>query len=643
MKKIICALLCLIMTFVATVGLAAVTYTLPEKMSKQLEIGSGLKGSFTIHGEGNAPWILSISPLQDVEFQFRAIRNGDEFHAYLYQAGEDEVQHGLTEYYEKGDTAYFRSDLLPGQVLLLPGVAGLIDHYSASKGGNPSILSALWRYFQMDPEERSAIMEPVVQMLTADLEIWISAYAEASPVRIQSNGTSVVDLSYTIPMREARNEILHLITVLTGSESGRRFLDALLTDEQKGVYAREDLIWYYGEALQALNNDYDIVYTNTISTMGQTVSSTLELPLDGRTMRYDALTIENNGGLTSYTLRSEDEILTIRCASDLSLDRFDSLSFWVIRRPADGAAEEETPRQAVRVDLSRERVTSTDEESRDHLTEHWNMTAERDVSRLPEGEKEEDYPEFPPVQMALSLHYYSRYSQSSPTTLEVDGKLTGPDYSLSLAGTVKTASPWVFSPFSTEGAKDIRSMTPMETGIMLAEWLAAAGEQMVPGAPQETGGVESTEMKEKNGSPEAATDGSEEEPVTPDGDNVKEDMSTESENGAAAGVSDSSLPEKKTDENMDGGNAENPAREMPGTTIKNDELEAPETTDVSAVGEKTDSITMPDTKDDLPETETATRPVTTDTDDLDSAAASAPESLDASGETVPGDMGGEHE
>ena len=99
---------------------------------------------------------------------------------------------GWAKYYEKGDTAYFRSDLLPGQVLLLPGVAGLIDHYSAPKGGNPSILSALWRYFQMDPEERSAIMEPVVQMLTADLEIWISAYAEASPVRIQSNGTSVV-------------------------------------------------------------------------------------------------------------------------------------------------------------------------------------------------------------------------------------------------------------------------------------------------------------------------------------------------------------------------------------------------------------------------------------------------------------------
>jgi DNA primase len=41
---------------------------------------------------------------------------------------------------------------------------------------------------------------------------------------------------------------------------------------------------------------------------------------------------------------------------------------------------------ALRIDVSHEEVRSSDEESRNHLRERWLVEAERDVSRLPEGE-----------------------------------------------------------------------------------------------------------------------------------------------------------------------------------------------------------------------------------------------------------------
>ena len=51
MKKILSILLVLVLT-TACIAASAAGYTLPEKMERQLTIGSGLKGAFTLHGEG---------------------------------------------------------------------------------------------------------------------------------------------------------------------------------------------------------------------------------------------------------------------------------------------------------------------------------------------------------------------------------------------------------------------------------------------------------------------------------------------------------------------------------------------------------------------------------------------------------------
>ena len=63
MKKILCALLCMMLVMISAESLAAVDYTLQEKMQKQLDSGSGLKGTLQLHGEGNDPFILFLMVL----------------------------------------------------------------------------------------------------------------------------------------------------------------------------------------------------------------------------------------------------------------------------------------------------------------------------------------------------------------------------------------------------------------------------------------------------------------------------------------------------------------------------------------------------------------------------------------------------
>ena len=486
MKRIVCVLLCLAMLMVCA-GSLAVRYTLPEKMQKQLDIGSGLKGSFVLHGEGTHPLILGLKPFQDAEMQIRGLRSSGEMHYYIYQAGANEEQIGLTEMYDNGERIYLRSDFLPGEVLSIPMLSQLADILSVPEGGNPPLGSALLNLSSLSAEERSSLLDPAIERLSSRLELWVANYAAVSEVRTLENGTSVIDLNYSIPMSDFKQEIVSLFLSLLRSAEGTALMDRLLNDQQKEVFANTNLDYFYLDALNALNNDFDILYTRTISTLGASVSSTLELPLDDDRMQFQTLIIEEKGGLVSYTLRGEDMIYTLAWGINVDLTQVDAFSAWITVRPNPSSENINLDAyHAWRADISHGGSISTDEDSRDHERTEWSVRVVSDTSRLPEGEIEGNYPEEEPLSLDLKLHYFSKYSQSSPTTLEFDAALKTPEMSLSARGQLKTASPWIFTPFSTEGAKDLTQMSAAERTAKLAQFLAGAAGKLTPTPVEET-------------------------------------------------------------------------------------------------------------------------------------------------------------
>lgn len=548
LKRIICAVLCLVMILCAEGSLGAASYTLPEKMNKQLSIGSGLKGEITLHGEGNDPWILGIQPLLNVPLQLRGLSAENQSHFYAYQAGENEEQIGLTEIYLNGSQTFFRSDLLPGEVFLLPGLENAADLMFPSEGGNPSLASALMRWIQLPADRRSSLLDPVVNGLSGHLEVWASRFVSSSEVRAQDDGTSAVDLIYDIPMAELKKEAVVLWTRLISSDEGQALLNALLDEEQKKIFANVNLDYFYEEALSALDNNFDVMYTQTVSTLGTPISSTLEFPLDEDRMGFQTLVIEQEGGMSTYTLRGEERDVTLQVASVIDWDEISSFSAWICIRP--GSSEKEIGEgeyHALRIDVSQQSELSTDEETRDHLRTTWMITAERDVSRLPEGEREEDYPDEPPIQAELRLHYYSKYSQSSPTTLEFEAAFSREELAFSAEGKVKTASPWILSPFPVEDPVDVTTLPKSQLVLKAAEFMASAGEMLVPVKTEEAS-LEKDGSNSESGESESAKP---EETAAAGSDTSESSKGTETEEEERAPADESAggnNPEEETAE-----------------------------------------------------------------------------------------------
>ena len=479
MKRFFCILISLIMT--ASVSLAEISYTLPEKMENQMKVGSGLKGSFTLRMSGTDPLILSLMPFQNIEMQLRSIQSDNNQHICIFQAGEEESQIALTELLRENETWYLRSDLLPDQVYQIPDMIELADLIHQPKGENVSFASAIARWFDMKESKRQTLLEPVLDKLLKKLEVWLADYAGVSEVTKLESGISAVNMTYSIPMSEIRKEIVVLLQELLHDKDGQALLNALLSTEQQRIYANEYLDYFYLDSMNSLDNDYDFLYTRTVSTLGQLISSSLEMPLDEKSSGFQSMAIEDNGGLLSITLRGDDSLLYLLIPDGIDFSQIDSTNAWIIWRPektTEKAGEAFQAPLALKVNISHKSELSSDEENREHLRERWSFLAERDITHLPEGEKESDYPEIEPFVLDLSLHYFSRVSQSSPTTLEIEALMEKENFHLSLSAETKTSAPWVFSPFPTDEAIELSNMEQEERAILLAEWLTAAGEQL---------------------------------------------------------------------------------------------------------------------------------------------------------------------
>ena len=614
MKKTIGILLGLMMLLGCLTGLAD-DYTLPEKMENQMKVGSGLKGSFTMHMEGTDPVILSMSLFQDTEIQIRAIRSGSDLHIALFREEEDESQKGLTEILNQDGGWYLRSDMLPDLVLRLPDSIQTANLLHQPAGENPSFATALTRWFEMSENKRSSLLDPVTEKLSRKLEVWLAQFAGVSEVQTTESGASVVDLSYTIPMGELRKEIVSLLEELIQDPDGQALLNAILSPEQMEIYASGELDYFYIEALEALDNDYDVLYTRRVTTLGQMISSSMEFPLDEEKTGYRLLTIEDNGGLMAITLRGEDSMASALIPGNIDFSKIDSFNAWIMYRPEQTEKADASDAMALRLTVSHSSELSSDEESREHLKEHWNAQAVWDVSRLPEGEDPADYPETAPMELDLDLHYASKASQSSPTSLTVEGLMTKENFSLAVKGEVKTSAPWILKPFETEAAEDLANMTADEQTLLLAEWLSAVGEDLATGAgnpsvPEVT--AESLEKETEEPQEKTMSEPSEETEEKTD-EPVEEHSEEEAETTQAETVEEHS--EEKT-ETTQAETVEEPSEEAEATQAEtveeaSEEAEATQAETVEETSEEAEVTQAETAKEPSEETE-ATQTETTE-------------------------------
>ena len=516
MKKICCFILMITLTLSVFTHAFAAGYTLPEKMQRQLEVGSGLKGSFTVHGNADSEMNPLIHSLQNAEFEIRGIQYEGNKHYYIYQQGENEAMNALTEYCTVGSEQYLRSDFLKEDSYLLPDLDHMINRWLKSEGENPSIFPDLLRSVIGSNEKD----ELTTDALERQIEMWISAFSAETAVQT-GDGSPRLSQTFRIPVEELYNTATDLIRTISSSETYMGYFREMLSKEQIDTYLNPELGYYYVDAMKQLDMEGDILFTRIVSTLGELIQSSLVLPMDPEKTGYHSVTLENNETRKSIFFTGPRGMLYLELPLNFDM-KSENYENEVFRFVLVDNENEKAKNVALRITASKksDKYENT-EEGKIHEKEEYTFRIVRDTEGLPDSVTEDLIPDMAEAEAEILVHYSSKPQLSSPTTLELSCVIRQGKYSFDLGGTLKTASPWIYSPFSVEGAVNAADYEKDDFSQLKEEWIRNAEEKIVripeeirnPEEETETAGV--NEIPENKGNeeypePEEDTDDPEE-------------------------------------------------------------------------------------------------------------------------------------
>lgn len=482
MKKILIYLIVCMLCMVTVVSHAA-TYTLPEKMQNQLTIGSGLKGEFRITAEGDLAKTPFLNAVTDADFYLRGMKSENDLHYYIFQQDEEEHQSALSELYRKDGVCYFRSDLVQGKVLAFPSVAQYMDTLFPVTGENPTVSSALLKILTLSDADKNDKWKPIISRYQNELEMWLADFTVQADVVKLDDGSSALDFTYSIPVDKFKEQTLQLFTAMVADSEVSSLLDQLMTPEQKAVYANANLADYYREALASLDLSQDILMSKRVSALGDVKSSLLSLPLDPGVTGYAQLTVEGMGNSTRYELSGEEQTVVLVVPSDGEQQQEYDKTFWLAVIKSE--QKEESKSFAVRLDLRKTYKEYTDDEDRTHETTHYSLTVTKDTAYLPENVDPAVLEDTITIQAELDLHYHSKYSQNSATTLEINGSFRQGESAVSVVAKVKTAAPWLFMPFEVVDPIAVDAADPAPLLSYITDWISNSASMIHHSMPAE--------------------------------------------------------------------------------------------------------------------------------------------------------------
>ena len=299
------------------------------------------------------------------------------------------------------------------------------------------------------------------------------------------------------------------------------YLRSVLTDEQIDIYLNPNLGYYYLDAMKNLSMEGEIVFSRTVSTLGELISNTLVLPLDSAKTGYSSAVFSSDETNKSILLSGPKGVffLQLPLQSDLNEESYDHDGIRLVRTDNE---KEDGKNLSLRIRIAKKHDRYEDtEESRTHETDHYSVRITRDTADLPEGVSEEMISEMNPVEAELEVHYSSKLQLSSPTTMDISCRIRQGEYDFTLTGTVKTSSPWTFTPFDTKNAVQGDQYNCEDLEKLVNEWaenaektLVRTPEEILPADSAGDPDVSGTDDTEESEEAEPVDAGPEESPVS---------------------------------------------------------------------------------------------------------------------------------
>lgn len=471
MKKLLCLVLCLCLALPAAA--MAETYTLPEKLMYQLDIGSGLKGSLMMEVSGSAPWARLLAPLSGIDVEVRAIKSGDAFQGQLYML-DGETQRGLTRLYADGSTMALRSELLPGTLLTMPIAGDMLNALlGLGEDQNPTLYSAALNIAMVSEENWEEYWTPVLEPYYAKMEMWLSAFGSAPSVKRDDNGGTTMLIRYEVPVSAVKEELLSLLRDALADEQLLTLLRTQMTQAQQEAYLNANLMYYYTAAVEALALDGSLVLERELTAKGDTVRTELVFPLPQNDNGYQEVRLVQQGGDATLSLVGESS--TLSYVMQEASSSAESASWKGILRMVPTAPDAEHQAISAAFTLKKFHSSSVDSDTREHDVSTWELAVAPDMSHLEaEDPARAYYADFAPITAKAKVHFHSKNAMSSPTTLEIDASVAMDDVKLSLTATLKSTTPWVMQSMDFTGGENMATLTE-ERKAELAAAFAANG------------------------------------------------------------------------------------------------------------------------------------------------------------------------
>lgn len=454
MKRLISLLLILLLC-AGMLSAGAEEMSMPEKMIKQLENGSGLKGSFLLKAVGMEEEAPLMTAFHQAPFELRGLQTMEgELLYYIYQTDESEAQLNLTSLYGKDGLFFLKSDLI-SSTLSFPGVAGLMDLAGGKKNGNAPIISVLPELFSIlrdpDPEQWNTAFAPYEQMT----ELWLARFPLETAFLAGEDGASLLEMTCVIPWEDVKSFLTEFFSRFLADERIEALLSPILTEEQKAVYLNQNLGYYYVEILSGLTAKEDLVITRLADARsGVQISTRMLLPLSSEVFGYDAMQLDQDAtGRMTVRLRGDNKSFVVSWPADFTLEgSFDQeiLLGYVQADRKDGDPENRALR--IRLTGTVEQPVLNEEDGKTYETYDYVLTAVQDETIFEEEGLSDQLDLCDPLEIHLHAVFSGKNAQQSPTALAFTLEGSQTEKTVSLSGSLKSASPWILVAPETEGS-----------------------------------------------------------------------------------------------------------------------------------------------------------------------------------------------
>lgn len=513
MKRTIARIVALGLTLLLCASAAAestdaVTYTMAEKLVKQLKAGSGFTGTVTltstaVQGRENDAY----STVKPIVLDWTYIRNTadeeagtpEETRINLSMSNND-YQQASAQISVQDDITYFMSSLtgedwyeLSSDTLSLSDLMAT-DAAASSAGAQEltqlaGLLPASLTFFaNMTGYLSGGNFEGLsdsMEQYTTKIDFWLEGYRDTVQTDTREDGTSILDIEYRIPAAAVKSQVKQLLIDLMNDETLLAELSALMPESQAEQFLSPSLQPYYFYAVNELPITDDLVIHRIVSFLGETVELSVSMPL------YDS----KSGNMTLEYTRTQDgedmpceNVLSLTgesTSAELSYRTYETITGTTVYQGTvrvEGTDENgDTPKTLwASFDLSSSSVTTKDLNGYETLNNTIKLSVapgETDVET-----DADNYLQFYAVDLSIAMSFSSLSAKNSPTEVDVVVLLTGDDLAqeIALEFTGTTSARWTSETLDVSQAVSPADLSQEDRSALLSQAGIKAGLLFLP-------------------------------------------------------------------------------------------------------------------------------------------------------------------